>query len=200
MRGTLALVAFVPTFDEHKSTARDEHPAGFRRLLFRLKSSVPVVSPMEAQLRLLLDANAVGESRVFGLESLAADPLFVRCPSVDPLRPRQARSRGLSGMAYVGQAPPRPRGFARIVRSRRFHHARWPPSRATSSLGAASVRSAREVEKIVDRSIEEEDERFSLQRGGKRSRGPSTNAIGRRFQHDLPTDRGGGDAPLERRQ
>jgi hypothetical protein len=62
--------------------------AEFRRLFFRLKSSVMVVYPMEAQLRLLLDANVVGEPRVFGLESLAADPLFVRLaggvvPSID---------------------------------------------------------------------------------------------------------------------
>lgn len=43
---------------------------------------------MDAQLRLLLDANVAGEARVFGLESLAADPLFVRLaggvvPSID---------------------------------------------------------------------------------------------------------------------
>ncbi len=62
--------------------------AEFRRLFFRLKRSVLVVYPMEAQLRLLLDANVVGEARVFGLESLAADPLFVRLaggvvPSLD---------------------------------------------------------------------------------------------------------------------
>jgi hypothetical protein len=43
---------------------------------------------MEAQLRLLLDANVAGEARVFGLESLAPDPLFVRLaggvvPSID---------------------------------------------------------------------------------------------------------------------
>ena len=62
--------------------------AELRRLFFRLKSSIMVVYPMEAQLRLLLDANVVGEARVFGLESLAADPLFVRLaggvvPSID---------------------------------------------------------------------------------------------------------------------
>ena len=62
--------------------------ADFRRLFYRLKSSVMVVYPMEAQLRLLLDANVAGEARVFGLESLAADPLFVRLaggvvPSLD---------------------------------------------------------------------------------------------------------------------
>lgn len=62
--------------------------AEFARLFFRLKSSPMVVYPMEAQLRLLLDANVVGEARVFGLESLAPDPLFVRLaggvvPSID---------------------------------------------------------------------------------------------------------------------
>lgn len=57
-------------------------------LFFRLKSSPLVVYPMEAQLRLLFDANVAGEHRVFGLESLAPDPLFVRpaggvVPSID---------------------------------------------------------------------------------------------------------------------
>jgi hypothetical protein len=62
--------------------------AELARLFFRLKSSPMVVYPMEAQLRLLLDANVAGEHRVFGLESLAPDPLFVRLaggvvPSID---------------------------------------------------------------------------------------------------------------------
>jgi hypothetical protein len=43
----------------------------------RLKSSCWVIYPMEAQIRLLLDAAVAGEERVFGLEALAADPLFV---------------------------------------------------------------------------------------------------------------------------
>ena len=37
-----------------------------------------LVYPMHAQMRLLLDAYVAGESRVFGLEALAADPIFVR--------------------------------------------------------------------------------------------------------------------------
>jgi hypothetical protein len=68
---------------------RDEGvDAELRRHFFRLKGGRLVVYPMEAQLRLLLDANVAGEARVFGLESLAADPLFVRLaggvvPSID---------------------------------------------------------------------------------------------------------------------
>jgi hypothetical protein len=55
-----------------------------------LKPGRRVVYPMGAQLRLLLDAAAVGEQRVFGIESLGADPLFVHLaggsvPSVDTL-------------------------------------------------------------------------------------------------------------------
>lgn len=62
--------------------------AELRRRFRRLKSGPTVVYPMEAQLRLLLDANVAGETRVFGLESLAADALFVRLaggvvPSLD---------------------------------------------------------------------------------------------------------------------
>ena len=49
-----------------------------------------VVYPMEAQMRLLMDAAAVGEHRVFGVEALSADPLFVHLaggvvPSLDTL-------------------------------------------------------------------------------------------------------------------
>jgi hypothetical protein len=60
----------------------------FERLFYRLKDGPLVVYPMEAQLRLLLDANVAGEARVFGLESLAPDRLFVRLaggvvPSID---------------------------------------------------------------------------------------------------------------------
>jgi hypothetical protein len=55
-----------------------------------LKSGPRVVYPMGAQLRLLLDAFAVGETRVFGVEGLASDPLFVHLaggmiPSIDTL-------------------------------------------------------------------------------------------------------------------
>jgi|SRR5579862_9496 len=67
---------------------KDGVDAELRRHFFRLKSGHLVVYPMEAELRLLLDANVAGEARVFGLEALAADPLFVRLaggvvPSID---------------------------------------------------------------------------------------------------------------------
>jgi DDE family transposase len=59
-----------------------------RRLFFRLKSGPIVVYPMEAQVRLLIDASFAGEDRVFGLEGLAADRLVVHLaggvvPSID---------------------------------------------------------------------------------------------------------------------
>lgn len=62
--------------------------ASLRDLFFRLKSGVLVVYPMETQLRLLIDAAAAGEHRVFGIEALSSDPLFVHIaggvlPSID---------------------------------------------------------------------------------------------------------------------
>jgi hypothetical protein len=59
-----------------------------REAFFHLKAGPMVVYPMETEMRMLIDANAVGEQRVFGLESLAADPLFVKLaggvvPSID---------------------------------------------------------------------------------------------------------------------
>lgn len=59
-----------------------------KRRFAGLKDGKRVVYPMECQLRLLIDANVAGESRVFGLESLAPDPLFVHLaggvvPSLD---------------------------------------------------------------------------------------------------------------------
>jgi DDE family transposase len=64
---------------------------GLERLLQsfnRLKTGASVAYPMAAQMRMLLDAFAAGEERIFGLEALAADPLFVRLsggvvPSLD---------------------------------------------------------------------------------------------------------------------
>jgi hypothetical protein len=56
----------------------------------RLKSGRGVVYPMGTQLRLLTDAFAMGETRVFGVEGLASDPLFTYLaggvvPSIDTL-------------------------------------------------------------------------------------------------------------------
>jgi hypothetical protein len=56
----------------------------------RLKSGNGVVYPMGTQLRLLTDAFAVGETRVFGVEGLAADPVFLYLaggvvPSIDTI-------------------------------------------------------------------------------------------------------------------
>jgi hypothetical protein len=56
----------------------------------RLKSGLAVVYEMPDQIRLFIDAQLAGESRVLGLEALAADPLFVRLaggcvPSIDTL-------------------------------------------------------------------------------------------------------------------
>jgi len=50
-----------------------------------LKSGKQVVYPMAAQMRMLLDLVVAGEHRVFGLESLSADALFVRlCGGIVP--------------------------------------------------------------------------------------------------------------------
>ena len=62
--------------------------ARLRESFADLKKSRAVVYPMETQMRLLIDAYVAGEQRVFGLESLAADPVFVHLaggvvPSVD---------------------------------------------------------------------------------------------------------------------
>jgi hypothetical protein len=62
----------------------------------RLKQGRGVVYPMGTQLRLLLDTYAVGEGRVFGVEALASDPLFVHLaggfvPSIDTLYDDLAR-------------------------------------------------------------------------------------------------------------
>ena len=61
-----------------------------RQLFGDLKSRTLGIYPMEAQLRLLIDLFVVGEQRVFGVEGLAADPLFVLLaggviPSIDTL-------------------------------------------------------------------------------------------------------------------
>jgi hypothetical protein len=62
--------------------------ASLRDRFWRLKSGIMVVYPMQTQMRLLMDAAAIGEPRVFGVEALSADPLFVHLaggvvPSLD---------------------------------------------------------------------------------------------------------------------
>ena len=82
LTGCGGLAAFG-TFLREQGVDRD-----LARRFTRLKSGPLVVYPMPAQMRLLIDAAAVGENRVFGLESGAADALFVRLaggvvPSLD---------------------------------------------------------------------------------------------------------------------
>jgi hypothetical protein len=68
---------------------REEHIDERLRALFGdLKSGPRVVYGMPEQLRLLIDAQVLGQHRVFGLERLAQDPLFVHLvggsvPSLD---------------------------------------------------------------------------------------------------------------------
>jgi hypothetical protein len=62
--------------------------AELKRRFAVMKNGSGVVYPMPAQLRLLLDAQLCGETRVMGLEALAADALFVHLaggtvPSLD---------------------------------------------------------------------------------------------------------------------
>jgi len=64
--------------------------AELQRRFGHLKDGSRVVYPMGAQMRLLMDAFAVGEARPFGVESLSADALFTHlaggsCPSVDTI-------------------------------------------------------------------------------------------------------------------
>ena len=65
-------------------------PGELRRRFGRLKTGAGVVYPMGAQMQLLLDMSVAGGQRVFDLEMLAADPLFVHLaggsvPSIDIL-------------------------------------------------------------------------------------------------------------------
>jgi hypothetical protein len=65
-------------------------PAELRRRFGHLKTGAGVVYPMGAQMQLLVDASVAGAKRVFDLEMLAADPLFVHLaggsvPSIDIL-------------------------------------------------------------------------------------------------------------------
>ncbi|XXZ40343.1 IS1380 family transposase [Sorangium sp. So ce327] len=96
--------------------------AELRRTFGRLKPDSRVLYSMTAQMRLLLDAAAAGEARVFGLEALANDPLFVHLaggvvPSIDTVYRDLCRfdDKALAaldtmladhGFAPLAQAPP----------------------------------------------------------------------------------------------
>jgi hypothetical protein len=65
-------------------------PGELRRRFGHLKTGAGVVYPMGAQMQLLVDASLAGAQRVFDLEMLAADPLFLHLaggsvPSIDIL-------------------------------------------------------------------------------------------------------------------
>lgn len=80
--GSAGLVAFGG-FLRELGVDRD-----LRERFSELKSGLRVVYPMHGQLRLLMDAFAVGEVRPFALEALSSDPLFVHLaggmvPSLD---------------------------------------------------------------------------------------------------------------------
>lgn len=62
----------------HLFTKRIGLGSTFQSLFGKLKIGKRVVYPMAAQMQLLIDAAICGASRVFGIESLALDPLFVR--------------------------------------------------------------------------------------------------------------------------
>jgi hypothetical protein len=84
--GSLTGVAGLVGFGNHlRSIGVDWE---LKRLFADMKNGRGVVYPMPEQIRLLIDANAAGEQRVFGLEALACDPLFVHLaggsvPSID---------------------------------------------------------------------------------------------------------------------
>jgi hypothetical protein len=67
-----------------------------RTMFAHLKQGRRVVYPMHEQLQLLMDLHVAGEGRVFGLEAMAHDPLFVALaggavPSIDTLYDDLAR-------------------------------------------------------------------------------------------------------------
>jgi len=71
---SLTSVAGLVPFGRHlRKIGLDDELA---RAFGHLKQGPFVVYPMPSQMRTIIDANAVGEPRIFGLENLAADPLF----------------------------------------------------------------------------------------------------------------------------
>ncbi len=86
--GKLTTVGGLVSFN---AFAREQGlPGELRRRFRHLKTGRGVVYPMGAQMQLLIDASVAGAQRVFDLEMLAADPLFVHLaggsvPSIDIL-------------------------------------------------------------------------------------------------------------------
>lgn len=119
LTATAGLVPFG-VFLRRQGVDRDLHAA-----FDGLKSPVGTVYRMGDVLRLLIDANVAGELRVFDVEGLAPDPLFVRLaggrlPSLDVLyedlrrfTPRDVRSLERLGSAQ-GLAPLRGRSFPKV--------------------------------------------------------------------------------------
>jgi hypothetical protein len=84
--GSLTAVAGLVPFGEYLRGLGIDWE--LKQLFGGVKVGKQVVYPMPEQIRMLIDTNAVGEQRVFGLEALAADPLFVHLaggsvPSID---------------------------------------------------------------------------------------------------------------------
>lgn len=100
-------------------------PGELRRRFGHLKTGAGVVYPMGAQMQLLVDMSVAGGQRVFDLEMLAADPLFVHLaggsvPSIDVLYDdlRRFDAQALEDLeellADQGVAPLRERRFAEV--------------------------------------------------------------------------------------
>jgi hypothetical protein len=100
-------------------------PGELGRRFGHLKTGARVVYPMAAQMQLLLDVSVAGGQRVFDLEMLAADPLFVHLaggsvPSIDILYDdlRRFDAQGLEDLeellAAQGVAPLRDRRFDEV--------------------------------------------------------------------------------------
>jgi hypothetical protein len=99
--------------------------AQLEALFSDLKVGKSVVYPMPTQIRTLMDAMAAGEQRVFYLENLSADPLFVHMAggcisSIDTMYRDLARFRAgdivclEELMAHHGRAIPMPRGISSV--------------------------------------------------------------------------------------
>lgn len=94
-------------------------------LFGHIKTGKSVVYPMQTQIRTLMDAMAMGEQRIFYLESLSADPLFVHLAggcisSIDTMYRDLERFRAgditclEELMAHHGRAVAIPRGISKV--------------------------------------------------------------------------------------